>query len=60
MWNVIGKTGNKNAQKNVHYAQFSVHSNLDASVVVNFDFNLCEIVFVHWQMSKIMIIGNRI
>jgi hypothetical protein len=33
MWNIMGKTGNKNAQKNVHYAQFSGHRNLDASVI---------------------------
>jgi hypothetical protein len=60
MWNVIGKTGNKNAQKNVHCAQFSGHRDLDASVMVNFGFNPCGIVFVHWQMNKTMIIGNRI
>ena len=60
MWNVVGKTGNKNAQKNVHYAQFSVHSDSDVSVRVNLDLNPCGVVFVHWQMNKTMIIGNRI
>ena len=31
----MGKTGNKNAQKNVHCAQFSGHRDLDASFMVN-------------------------
>jgi len=35
MWNVMGKKGNKNAQKNVHCAQFSGYRDLDASFMVN-------------------------
>jgi len=31
----MGKTGNKDAQKNVHCAQFPGHRDLDASVMVN-------------------------
>lgn len=34
MWNVIGKIGSNGAQKNVHYAQFSGHKDLNSSFMV--------------------------
>jgi hypothetical protein len=38
----MGKTGNRNAQKNVHDAQFSVHRDLDASMCFSQEYRLSE------------------